>query len=250
MGIKEWWLIGRIIHLLIYSWRLLVDFINKYFNRIKWIFIYYIKRDKTRKYIIDSRISKNIIYCDGHFVFVNEYNIFMLSEGNFIMEKGFNTSNPEHVDFTTITDSPTCDKNRFNSYIVKAEPMNKKTDGNLQITNLKKEKRKVSFNVELDARSTFESFSFGLYLSIPKEFTSRINLDDEISINDHIYGKFILELKIDKDSPHIKYFAPTIIMNKKYKKPEISEDLFYLNRKWNLKGLFTTLDNIKITHKK
>lgn len=250
MGIEKWFLIGRIFKAIIFSWDYIIETFNKYINRIKWLWIYYIRKNKKRNYIIDTRVSKNIIYCDGHFVIVNEYDIFMLDDGDFVMSKGFTTDNETYTDFKNFTDKSCCIKNRFNSYIAKVEPLHKKIDGNLQITNMNKEKDNLSFDIELDGRSRFETFSFGLYMAIPNEFKNRIKLDDTIQINENVYGKFTLELKIDKDSPLVTYFAPTIKKDGAYLKPKISEDLFYINRVWWLNKYSKTNGVIKITHKK
>lgn len=250
MGIKEWWLVGRVVHFLLNAWDGFIDVLKKYKNRIKWLYKYYIDGEKGRKYIVDKRVSKNVIYCNGHLIVLNEYTIFMLDNSDFNMKKGFKTSNSSHTDFSNITENKNCSENRFNSCIVRAETLNKKVDGTLQITNLKSTKKTIKFEVNVDARRRFEVFNFGLYLSLPKEFYMRNNLDDLIMIKENIYGKFELELKIDKDAPQRSKFAPFLAIDEEYLKPEITEDLFYIGRKWKIIKLFSTINNIKISHKK
>jgi hypothetical protein len=264
MSLHDIYIIGNIIRIGTIAYDAILDSLSIWVNRLIWIFKFYILKDKSREYIIDKRVTDHIIYCDGHFIAHTTYKIFMLTSSDFEMKKGFTSTNIGKVDLSSPKKYSSCKDNRFNSHIIKVEKIEKYSEGNLNIkfTDVSKEQKEklkeiyssidykkdtTFFKIRQDGQKVFSSFSFSLYMSIPKEFKNRKNLNDEIYLNNKCYGIFEYNLKIDRDSIDLNKFSPKLSINGNYSIPKHLMDTFYEGRKWRLRPALNRAKKTKIS---
>ena len=215
-----------------------LDFLAIQKNRIYWLFNF----KKRRDYIIDKRKTINVIFCNGNFILVNEYQLFPLKSGSLKLKKGFNSSNPKWTDFNKfikVDNTFNCEKyNRFKNYIIKVENLDK-NDRLIKIVNLKKSKSNVEFEIFIENAKKFQTINFILLMSIPNEFKNRNNFNDEISFSEpKQYGVFELIIKADKHKKMEDKFAPLLFADDKEIK-EIKKDKntpFYMTKRWKIRN--------------
>ncbi len=239
----------------------LLDITAIIYNRCRWIcfcdivfdfsntFLFTLKC--KRDYIIDKRITKYVFYCDGHFILINEYKIFPLTNGKLEIPKGFKTSNPDYTDFSkfmkynTLKDN--CKrKSRFKHYLINVEKLSS-FDGLIKIIHLKADKDIVRFKIFIEGAKRFQPIKFMLMMSIPKEFKNRANLNDVIELNEpKQYGTIQLTMQADKYTDLVDKFAPILYFEtengRKIEIPEKSKNKlkpFYLEKTWKIRRIIS-----------
>ena len=215
-----------------------LDYYFIYYNRAIWI----INNKENRPYIIDKRKTTNVIFCNGNFILVNEYQLFPLKNGSITLKKGFNSSNPEYTNFSKfkkVNNNFNCKKfNRFKDYIVKIEKLNS-FKGLIKIINWTSNANNIEFDIFIENAKKWEKINFILLIAIPNEFKNRDNFNDEISLKTpNQYGIFELIIKGDKHQEIQDKFAPILFDDKGKEIKEIEKNIFtpfYVTKKWKIR---------------
>lgn len=216
-------------------------FIAVSINIICGLWRYYIIKDTTaHNFVVNKRLSHYTVYKDGTLIVHNTYNILMLSDGDFKINKNHKTENPDRVDMKKfkkiyeVLDSGV-EENRFSDFLAVASLINGKKQGSRFYSEIKEDEctsEKFEYSIKYTNLNKFDRFSFFVFTTIPKEF-ARESKKDGLIMTD-IYGEYEFHFKIDKQSKDSGKFSPKLIDNGKEQKPKHSDSIFYIGSHWKL----------------
>ena len=218
------------------------EFSSKAFNIIRSMYSDKYKKipnkNKYRNYAVNERTTSIVILKDGTLILHISFEIFMLEDGDFEIERYFSTENPNKVDLSKIKEiyedgfSNKIEEDRFRDYLLVVNnntTFSEKQGIVFKAKIIEKNKNKIKYQIKYDNLKRFDTIRFEISLTVPKEY-DRDYIKDKIII-EPIYGVYKLEVKIDRQHPYYKNFSPKL-ENIKYSRRSDCSNMWYRGFYW------------------
>lgn len=214
-----------------------------------WNFHFY----EGKPFVINERIVQYTIYPNGEFILFSNYDITMLTNIDFELDKFYETENTYNkVDLRKMESAKykfdsEITKNRFKDYLNVVELNSTSNQTNdMSVIQEKTTIDKYEYTIIYPGRKRFNNFTFSLSTTIPDEFNRKdMNFS---SIIQPMYGIYTLLIQLDKQSLNSKIFVPEIHSShseekdiKNSKKSDIDtmhysdiNTMYYIGKKWEL----------------
>ncbi|MDQ7044732.1 MAG: hypothetical protein Q9M40_07035 [Sulfurimonas sp.] len=218
-------------------------------NALKGFYRYYVNKDKKYNFVINERLSHHTIYPDGTLITHTHYSILMLDDGNFHLEKFYESENDElkeggerKVDMNGFSKiylelDENVKENRFRDFLLVTELTTERKKGSKFIAKPLTDEctdKRFSYFIKYTKLKRFANFSFFVSMSIPREF-DRASKKDALVIEPDMYGIYEFHSKVDKQCKDSKIFEPVLHdKNGKEEKAQHSDHFFYIGNKWRL----------------
>ena len=240
--------IGIVWRMLKYTWTFIkspkinLAIVSNFIGGLK---IYYIDNNKKNNFVVNKRLTHHTIYPDGTLISHTEYEIMMLDNGNFEIQKSYTSENDEktiagkrkvimsrynkiYTDFTS-----QIKENRFKDYLLVAGLINQSENHNKFIPKIKtKDEASIKYTIKYANQKRFSTFKFYVSITVPQEF-NRKNKKDALII-EPIYGLYEFHSKIDKQSEHNDEFYPELYIQGKTKEVEPIKSIYYTGNCWKI----------------
>jgi hypothetical protein len=215
----------------------------KSINILRGLYRYYVDKNSEFNFVVDERDTHHTILRDGTLISHSIYKITMLAGGDFQTPKHYKSENKEKdesgVSKVNLLNMKCYDKldhyvteDRFTDPLTIVELVSPKISGTkFFISNETPTKLKFAYKINYTNLSFFDTFTFYVSMTIPKEF-NRKHKKEVLKIAP-IYGVYRFVYKIDKQNSDCGSFVPKLTQKKNYKEKDI-DSMYYSGISWDM----------------